>query len=161
MGAETAQAADIVELVAEPIRSAELVAAVKGAADGAVVVFDGIVRNHSHGRGTRYLEYEAYRPMALAQMRAIVAEMRRRFAISRVALAHRLGRLEIGESSVLIAIGAPHRSAAFEACRFAIETLKHSVPIWKKEYFADGEVWVEGATPGPIGAASPGLKNES
>lgn len=151
----------MVELVAEPIRSAELIAAVKGAADGAVVVFDGIVRNHSGDRATRYLEYEAYRPMALAQMRAIVAEMHRRFAIRRVALAHRLGRLEIGESSVLIAVSAPHRSAAFEACRFAIESLKHSVPIWKKEHFADGEVWVEGATPGPIGAASPGAADES
>jgi molybdopterin synthase catalytic subunit len=99
--------------------------------------------------------------MALAQMRAIAAEIRQRFAIDRVALVHRLGRLEIGESSVLIAVSAPHRAAAFDACRFAIETLKRSVPIWKKEYFADGEVWVEGATPGPISAASPGPPNES
>lgn len=161
MKTEIAQSADLVELVAEPIRAAELVAAVKGAGDGAVVVFDGIVRNHSQGRATLHLEYEAYRPMALAQMRGIVAEMRRRFAIDRVALVHRLGRLETGESSVLIAVSAAHRAAAFDACRYAIETLKHSVPIWKKEYFADGEVWVEGATPGPIPAASSGSPNES
>lgn len=161
MKTETAQSAELVELVAEPIRAAELAAAVKGAGDGAVVVFDGIVRNHSQGRATLHLEYEAYRPMALAQMRAITAEMRRRFAIDRVALVHRLGRLEIGESSVLIAVSAPHRAAAFDACRFAIEALKRSVPIWKKEYFADGEVWVEGATPGPLPTASSGSPNES
>jgi molybdopterin synthase catalytic subunit len=161
MKTETAQSADFVDLVAEPIRAGEVVAFVKGATDGAVVVFDGIVRNHSKGRATLHLEYEAYRPMALAQMRAIAAEMRRRFAIDRVALVHRLGRLEIGESSVLIAVSAPHRAAAFDACRFAIETLKRTVPIWKKEYFADGEVWVEGSTPGPISAASSGPPNES
>lgn len=161
MKTEAAQSAELVELVAEPIRAAELVAAVKSAGDGAVVVFDGIVRNHSQGRATLHLEYEAYRPMALAQMHAIAAEMRRRFAIDRVALVHRLGRLEIGESSVLIAVSAPHRAAAFDACRFAIEALKRSVPIWKKEYFADGEVWVEGATPGPLPAASSGPPDES
>lgn len=161
MKTETAQAADIIELVTEPIRAGELVAAVKGAADGAVVVFDGIVRNNSNGRATLYLEYEAYRPMALVQMRASVAEMHRRFAITRVALVHRLGRLEIGETSVLIAVSGPHRAAAFDACRFAIETLKRSVPIWKKEYFVGGEEWVEGATPGPITPASSGPPNES
>ena len=161
MKTETTQAADRVELVTAAIRAEELVAAVKGAADGAVVVFDGIVRDNSKCRATLHLEYEAYQPMALAQMRGIVAEMRRRFAIDRVALVHRLGRLEIGESSVLIAVSAAHRAAAFDACRFAIETLKRSVPIWKKEYFADGEVWVEGATPGPVAAASCGPPSES
>lgn len=143
-------AAEIVELVREPIRAAELVAAVKAAGDGAVVVFDGIVRDNSKGRATLYLEYEAYEPMALRTLREIAAEMRQRFAVDRVALVHRLGRLEIGESSVLIAVSAAHRAAAFEACRFAIEAVKCSAPIWKKEYFADGAVWVEGATPGPV-----------
>ncbi|MGH9790915.1 MAG: molybdenum cofactor biosynthesis protein MoaE [Candidatus Acidiferrales bacterium] len=143
-------AAEIVELVREPIRAAELVAAVKTPGAGAVVVFDGIVRDNSKGRATLYLEYEAYEPMALRTLREIAAEMRQRFAVDRVALVHRLGRLEIGESSVLIAVSAAHRAAAFEACRFAIEAVKRSAPIWKKEYFSDGAVWVEGATPGPV-----------
>ena len=143
-------AADIVQIIHESIRAAELIAAVKRAGDGAVVVFDGIVRDNTKGRGTLYLDYEAYEPMALRKMREIVAEMRARFAIDRIALVHRLGRLEIGETSVLIAVSAAHRAAAFDAARFAIETLKKSVPIWKKEYFADGEVWVEGATAEPV-----------
>jgi len=161
---EATAAEDIVELVEKPIASAELVAAVKTAADGAVAVFDGIVRNNSGGRPTLYLDYEAYRPMALRALREIAGEMRRRFAVGRVAIVHRLGRLEIGETSILIAVAAPHRGAAFDACRFAIEGVKRSAPIWKKEYFADGAVWVEGATPGPLGevsAASRGGQSES
>ena len=150
-GAAASAAADIVELVREPVRAAELVAAVKGPADGAVVVFDGIVRDNSGGRATLYLDYEAYEPMALRTLREIAAEMHARFAIDRVALVHRLGRLQIGDTSVFIAVSAAHRSAAFDACRFAIESVKRSAPIWKKEYFADGAVWVEGATAGPVG----------
>ena len=130
--------------------AAELLAASKSPGDGAVVVFDGIVRNNSKGRATLYLDYEAYEPMALRKMREIAAEMRARFAVDRIALVHRLGRLQIGETSVLIVVSAGHRGAAFDACRFAIETLKRTVPIWKKEYFADGEVWVEGATAEPV-----------
>ncbi len=161
MKPEAAILEDVIELVREPIRTTDLLAQVKAPADGAVVVFDGIVRDNCKGRSTLYLDYEAYEPMALAKLREIATEMRRRFAIDRVALVHRLGRLEIGESSVLIAVSAPHRAAAFDACRFAIEAIKRSVPIWKKEYFADGVVWVEGATPGPLDAASPEPPRES
>lgn len=150
VGVASSAATEIVELVREPVRASELIARVKAARDGAVVVFDGIVRDNSKGRATLYLEYEAYEPMALRTLREIAAEMRQRFAVDRVALVHRLGRLEVGESSVLIAVSAAHRAAAFEACRFAIEAVKRSAPIWKKEYFADGAVWVEGATPGPV-----------
>ena len=151
---EISAAADIVELVRTPIRTAEIVASVKSPEDGAVAVFDGIVRNNSKGRATLYLDYEAYEPMALRTMRDIAAQMRAQFKVGRVALVHRLGRLEIGETSVLIVASAPHRGAAFDACRFGIETLKRTVPIWKKEYFADGAVWVEGAPAGPVSNAN-------
>jgi molybdopterin synthase catalytic subunit len=140
-------AAEICELVRAPIRTAEIVAQLKAPEDGAAAVFEGIVRNHSGGRATLYLEYFAYEPMALAKMREIVAEMLRRFSVHRVALVHRLGRLEIGETSVLIAVCSAHRAAAFDACRFGIDTLKRIVPIWKKEYFQDGAVWAEGVRP--------------
>lgn len=143
-------ARDVIALVRAPIRHADYQALAKSPHDGAVVVFDGIVRNNTKGRSTLYLEYEAYQPMALRQMREIAAEMRRRFPVDGIALVHRLGRLEIGETSVLIVVSSPHRAAAFDACRFAIETVKRSVPIWKKEYYADGEVWVEGASAEPV-----------
>ncbi len=146
-GQQAAVAADIFLLVREPICTAKIAESLKAPEDGAVVVFDGIVRNQSQGRRTLYLEYEAYESMALEKMRAIGAQIRGRFPIHRVAIAHRLGRLEIGETSVVIAVGSPHRAAAFDACRLAIDTLKHSVPIWKKEYFADGAVWAEGELP--------------
>jgi molybdopterin synthase catalytic subunit len=101
------------------------------------------VREYSDsGRAVRYLEYEAYPEMAEAQMRAIGAEIKRRWDIDDVAMVHRIGRLEIGEASVIIAVAAPHRGEAFDACEYAIDTLKATVPIWKKEVFADGEVWV-------------------
>ena len=145
-----AMAGDLFELVRAAIRSEPLVARVKQAHDGAVVTFDGIVRNHSSGRQTLYLDYEGYEPMALEKMRAIGAAIRARFAIDRMAMVHRLGRLEIGETSVFIAVSAAHRAVAFDACRFAIDTLKRSVPIWKKEYFADGAVWADGETAQPI-----------
>ena len=138
---------DVVELVRAPIRTTELTAAAKAPQDGAVVVFDGIVRDNSRGRKTLYLEYEAYEAMALAKMREIAAELRARFPIHRLAMVHRLGRIEIGETSVLIVVSSPHRRAAFDACRYAIDTLKTTVPIWKKEYFADGAVWAEGEMP--------------
>lgn len=146
-GQQAQMVEDIYELVREPIRTAEIVAHLKAPEDGAVVVFDGIVRNHSGGRATLYLDYEAYEPMALGKMREIGAEIRRKFPIHRIALVHRLGRLEIGETSVFIVISSPHRRAAFDACRLAIDTLKRTVPIWKKEYFADGAVWAEGEVP--------------
>jgi MoaE-MoaD fusion protein len=146
-GQQTALAADVIELVREPVRAAEIAESLKAPEDGAVVVFDGIVRNNFRGRRTLYLEYEAYEPMALAKMRAIGAQMREKFSIHRLAIVHRLGRLEIGVTSVFIAVSSPHRAAAFDACRFAIDTLKRTVPIWKKEYFADGAVWAEGESP--------------
>lgn len=138
---------DLISLVHEPIDAAALVQHVRTAGDGAVVTFDGCVRNHSHGRATMYLDYEAYESMALAKMREIAAEVHAQFEVDRVAMAHRLGRLEIGATSVFIAVSAPHRAAAFDACRFAIDTLKRSVPIWKKEYFEDGAVWADGEIP--------------
>jgi MoaE-MoaD fusion protein len=146
-GQQAAVAQDIFRLVRAPIDTGEIVVGLKAPEDGGLVVFDGFVRNHLKGHPTLYLEYEAYEAMALAKMRQIGAEIRRRFAIDRLAIVHRLGRLEIGETSVLIAVSAPHRGAAFDACRYAIDTLKRSVPIWKKEYFAGGAVWAEGETP--------------
>ena len=120
--------------------------------DGAVVVFDGIVRNHSRGRRTIHLDYEAYEEMAIRQMRALGEKARERFGVRQVTMVHRLGRLEIGETSVLIVVASAHRTAAFEACRWLIDTLKQSVPIWKKETFADGQVWAPGE-PFPEGLA--------
>jgi molybdopterin synthase catalytic subunit len=145
-GAEISEK-DLLELVRTAIPMAEIAASLKAPADGAQVVFEGIVRNHSGGRATLYLEYEAYDAMALAGMRAIVAEMRRRFPVDRAAMVHRLGRIEIGETAVLVVVSSAHRAAAFDACRFGIDELKRRVPIWKKEYFADGAVWAEGERP--------------
>jgi len=105
------------------------------------------VRNHSGKRSTLYLEYEAYEAMALAKMREIGAEMREKFSIRRYAMIHRLGRLEIGETAVLVAVCSAHRAAAFDACRYGIDTLKRTAPIWKKEFFADGAAWAEGEIP--------------
>src|SRR5437868_12109767 len=151
---------DFIVLVHESINADVLVDHVRTGGDGAIVTFDGCVRNQSHGRRTLYLDYEAYESMALAKMREIAAEVHTKFQIDRVAMAHRLGRLEIGETSVFIAVSAPHRAAAFEACRFAIDTLKHSVPIWKKEYFEDGAVWADGELP-PAPVATPRAKPAS
>jgi molybdopterin converting factor subunit 1 len=136
--------ADFLRLTRDPIPTHELTRQLKAPADGAVVVFEGIVRDHSHGRKTLYLEYEAYEPMAMRKMEEIGSEARRKFAIDGVGMIHRLGRLEIGETSVAIIVSAAHRRPAFEACQFAIDRLKQIVPIWKKEYFADGAVWAEG-----------------
>ncbi len=138
---------DLIRIVRERIAADETVAGMKAPEDGAVVVFDGIVRNNSRGRATLYLEYEAYEAMALAKMSEIAVQMRAQFEIHRIAMVHRLGRLEIGETSVFIAVASAHRRAAFDACRFAIDTLKRTVPIWKKEYFADGAAWAEGEIP--------------
>jgi molybdopterin synthase catalytic subunit len=138
---------DLILLVREPIDAPALIQHVRTAGDGAIVTFDGCVRNQSHGRRTLYLDYEAYETMAIAKMREIAGELHTKFSIDGVAIAHRLGRLEIGETSVFIAVSAPHRPAAFEACRYAIDTLKRTVPIWKKEYFEDGAVWADGELP--------------
>jgi molybdopterin synthase catalytic subunit len=149
-----------VELTRSRIDGAALAEGARAAEDGAIVTFDGCVRNHSHGRRTLHLEYEAYEPMALEKMREIGAELHEKFAIDRVVIVHRLGRLEVGETSVFIAVSAAHRAPAFEACRWAIDTLKRTVPIWKKEFFEDGAVWAEGELPPPPGAA-PSVKSAS
>ncbi len=131
-------------LTRQPIPTHLLAQSLEAPEDGAVVTFEGIVRNHSRGKRTLYLEYEAYEPMALAKMEEIAQEAKQKFAIDRVGVIHRLGRLEIGETSVAIIVTSAHRRAAFEACRYAIDRLKQIVPIWKKEYFEDGAVWAEG-----------------
>ncbi len=135
---------DIFQITTDSIDTSELVERLKSPADGAVVVFEGIVRNHSAGKRTLYLEYEAYEPMALKQMCRVGAEIHDKFSIDRVGMVHRLGRLEIGETSVAIVVSSGHRKAAFEACRYGIDRLKQIVPIWKKEFFEDGAVWAEG-----------------
>lgn len=112
--------------------------------DGASVVFEGVVRNQTRGRKTQFLEYEAYEQMALQQMESLAAQAIEQFKVRDVAIVHRLGRLEIGETSVLIAVASAHRGPAFEACRWIIDTLKRTVPIWKKEHFEDGAVWADG-----------------
>lgn len=141
-----------IALTRERIDAEKLVAAAKRGEDGAVVVFDGIVRNNSRGRRTLYLDYEAYEAMALKQMEKLAAEAREKFGVRGVTLVHRLGRLEVGETSVLIVVASAHRGAAFEACRWIIDTLKKTVPVWKKETFEDGAVWADGE-PFPAGLA--------
>ena len=126
------------------IDAEKLVATAKHPEDGAVVVFDGIVRNHTRGRRTLHLDYEAYEEMAEKQMAALAREACQRFGVRHVTLVHRLGCLEIGETSVLIVVASAHRSHAYEASRWLIDTLKQQVPIWKKETFADGAVWAAG-----------------
>ncbi len=121
-----------------------VVESLKRGEDGAIVVFDGIVRNNTRGRRTLYLEYESYAEMALAEMEKLAARALADFKIRDVRLVHRLGRLEIGDTSVLIVVVSAHRGAAFDASRFLIDTLKKTVPIWKKEFFEDGAVWADG-----------------
>jgi len=131
-------------IVRERIEASAVAAAIKKPEDGAAVVFEGVVRNNTRGRQTVYLQYEAYEEMALKQMEGLASEAIGRFGVRDVALVHRLGRLEIGETSVLIVVAAAHRAAAFEAARWLIDTLKKTVPIWKKEFFVDGAVWADG-----------------
>ena len=118
-------------------------------ADGAVVTFLGLVRNHNAGRRVRYLEYEAFEPLALNAFARIAAEIQERWPGARLALHHRVGHLEIGEASVAIAARSPHRSDAYAACRYGIERVKQIAPIWKREFFEGGDVWIEGATADP------------
>ncbi|MDE2060616.1 MAG: molybdenum cofactor biosynthesis protein MoaE, partial [candidate division NC10 bacterium] len=116
--------------------------AVKRSSSGAVVTFLGVVREQTRGRQVRYLEYEAYREMAIPKMREIADEIRRKWEVDEIAMVHRVGRLQIGEASVAIAVSAPHRHEALAACAYAIDRLKEIVPIWKKEVWTDGEEWV-------------------
>jgi molybdopterin synthase catalytic subunit len=134
---------DVYRVVGEPLSPDRVAAMTDHPGAGGIVIFSGIVRNETGGRAVKFLEYEAHAPMAEAKMREIGETIRRRWGgVKRVAMLHRVGRLEIGEASVLIAVSAAHRQDAFEACRFAIDTLKQTVPVWKKEHFEDGEVWV-------------------
>ena len=131
-------------LTREAIATDALISRLKQGEDGALVVFDGIVRNNTRGRRTLYLDYEAYEAMALTGMQRLVAEAKSQFSVRQVVLVHRLGKLAIGETSVLIAVASAHRGAAFDACRWIIDTLKKTIPIWKKEHFEDGAVWADG-----------------
>jgi MoaE-MoaD fusion protein len=131
-------------LVADVIEPAPILEQIKHPEDGAVATFDGIVRNNSRGRGTLYLDYSGYEPMALRQMEELATEALARFSVRDVRIVHRLGRLQIGETSVYIAVSSAHRAAAFDACRWLIDRLKTTVPIWKKEHFEDGAVWSDG-----------------
>jgi len=146
------------------IDTAAVLARIKQPEDGAAVVFEGVVRNHTRERKTLYLDYEAYEEMALQQMETLAEQALKEFKVRDVALVHRLGRLQVGETSVLIVVASAHRSAAFDACRWLIDTLKRSVPIWKKEYFEDGAVWADGEPfPAEIPRAqgSPAVKDAS
>lgn len=128
----------------ETIQTQQVLNEIKRPSDGAIAVFEGIVRDHTRGRRTLYLDYEAYEEMAIKQMEALACHALANFNIRDVRIIHRLGRLEIGEASVLIAVASEHRGAAFDACRWLIDTLKQTVPIWKKEHFEDGAVWADG-----------------
>ena len=139
---------DIFEVTRETIDQSGLEARLLTGAAGAIVTFDGVVRNQTKGRPVISLHYEAYPAMAVREMRRIGAEIREKWPqIAAIGMVHRFGELRISESSIVIVITSPHRRAAFEACQYAIDTLKKTVPIWKKEIFADGEEWVEGNLP--------------
>lgn len=131
-------------IVREPIDIREIKESLEDPEDGAALLFEGVVRNNTRGRRTLYLDYEAYESMALSEMEKLAQAALERFKVRDVALVHRLGRLQIGETSVLVGVASAHRAAAFEACRWLIDTLKKTVPIWKKEYFVDGAVWADG-----------------
>lgn len=134
----------LIELTTEPLDVGAIARRIVPASCGAIVTLDGFVRQFTKGRETQYLVYEAYEPMALKEMTKIANEALAEFPIEHVTIVHRVGRLEIGETSVVIAVASPHRRAAFEACEWLIKELKRRVPIWKKEVYADGEVWIEG-----------------
>lgn len=137
-----------IELTTEPLDVGAIARRTVPPNCGAIVTLDGFVRQFTKGRETQYLVYEAYEPMAVKEMTKIANEALAEFPIEHVAISHRIGRLEIGETSVVIAVASPHRRAAFEACEWLIKDLKRRVPIWKKEVYADGEVWIEGDTSG-------------
>ena len=143
------EAGVLFELTAQPLDPRRLETAVARAGAGAICTFTGVVRDNSRGRDTTRLEYEAYPGMAESQMRAIAAEIAERWPEARVAMAHRTGVLEIGEASVVVSVSSPHRGDAIAACKWGIDRLKETVPVWKKEFFADGEVWIEGDREAP------------
>ncbi len=143
-GSPAAEDAVVTFLTREPIPTARWMESIRRPCDGAVAAFDGIVRDHTRTRRTLFLDYEAYEEMAATQLRALADAARERFAVRAVTIIHRLGRLEIGQTSVLIVVASAHRAAALDACRWLIDTLKRTVPIWKKETFEDGAVWADG-----------------
>jgi len=141
----------VVRLQHDPIRAEDLIVEVRGDGDGAVALFLGTVRNHNAGRRVLYLDYHAYPGMAEREMERIEHDAAKRYGASRIAIVHRTGRLEVGEVSVAVAVASPHRAEATDACRFVIDTLKKRVPIWKKEFFEGGAVWIEGGGDTPAG----------
>ncbi|MBI2965706.1 MAG: molybdopterin converting factor subunit 1 [Chloroflexi bacterium] len=141
-GAIETAASDFIKITSERLDPATYSAKVRADFDGAVVTFEGVTRNHNEGRKVLYLEYEAYRPMADRKIRELIAEMKQRWAVDRVAVGHRIGRVDIGETSLVVAVSAAHRRPAFEAALYFVDRLKEVVPIWKKEYFEGGEAWI-------------------
>jgi MoaE-MoaD fusion protein len=141
---EIREGGNLFALTRQPIQTGRIAGGLLRGDEGAVVTFEGVVRNHTNGRRTRYLEYEGYEPMAVRVMARIGCEIATRREIRRIVMVHRLGRLLVGETSVAVIVASAHRGAGFEAAREGIDLLKRRVPIWKKEFFADGEVWVEG-----------------
>ncbi len=133
-------------ITAAPLDAGAVAALVSRRGDGAVATFVGLVRDHNAGRQVQWLEYEAYAPLAIKAFERIAGEAAERWPEARLAIHHRVGRVDIGEASVVIAASSPHRAEAFAACRYAIERIKQIAPIWKHEHFAGGEVWIEGAT---------------
>jgi molybdopterin synthase catalytic subunit len=133
-----------VQLTSEPLTPDALIQAVRTDASGAVTLFFGVVRNHNEGRGVLYLEYDAYPELAERQLRAVAEEMLGRYPIDDIAIAHRTGRIEIGETSLLVAVSSAHRAEAFEACLAAVDRIKETVPIWKKEFWEGGGAWLDG-----------------
>jgi molybdopterin synthase catalytic subunit len=135
------------DVTSEPLNPAPLVEAVRRDDAGAIALFYGIVRNENLGRAVQYLEYDAYPEMAIKKMREVADEVRARFPIAEIGVLHRTGRLEIGETSLLVAVSSGHRREAFEACHYAVDRIKQIVPVWKKEVWEDGSEWIEGHMP--------------
>jgi len=134
----------VFRLVHEPIDVQAVADGMRAPEDGALVVFEGVVRNHARDKAVRFLEYEAYQPMALKKLEEIGSLAKKTFDIRDISIVHRLGHMEIGECSTVIVVASAHRGPAFDACRYAIDKIKEIVPIWKKEFYEDGEVWIEG-----------------
>jgi molybdopterin synthase catalytic subunit len=134
-------------ITTDPLDPGPLVAAVRRDDAGAIALFFGVVRNENMGRRVQYLEYDAYPEMALKKMREVADEVRAKFPIAEIGVMHRIGRLEIGETSLLVAVSSGHRREAFEACHYAVDRIKQIVPIWKKEVWDDGSEWIEGHRP--------------
>jgi molybdopterin synthase catalytic subunit len=134
-------------VTSDPLDPRQLVDFVRRDEAGAVALFYGVVRNENMGRAVQYLEYDAYPEMAIKKLREVAEDAMRRFPVTAVGALHRTGRLEIGETSLLVAVSAPHRRAAFEACHYAVDRIKQIVPVWKKEVWADGSEWIEGNVP--------------